>query len=364
MSYKIEKQIATKSRCYHYAQKLVPQQIFLHSVGCNQPNAEVFAKRWNRWDANVLPHFVCDPGRVIQVLDTNKRAWHAGGLGNNWALALEMCEPAGIRYISGSRFVIRDGVKKQDLVDYFEANTRTAVELFADLCIQFNLDPLGKFRGMSVIISHKEGHTFKIGGYFVATNHGDPEHMWNQLGMDWNMDRFRKEVAQMIKTKKGAIKPAPAPQAKPAGSAVIFRVQVGAFKDLSKAQVRAREMQALGFETYIRPENGWHKVQIGAFADRAKAEAMAKDAEAKYEKKYIQDLGVYIAEIETAEKSEPLNVGDTVKVTGDVYYSGTRIPGWVKAKTHAVSQLKSDRVLLGHPDGINSWLPIDGVKKI
>ena len=40
-----------------------------------------------------------------------------------------------------------------------------------------------------VILSHKEGCARGI-----ASNHGDPEHLWNQLGMGYTMNTFRKAV--------------------------------------------------------------------------------------------------------------------------------------------------------------------------
>ena len=60
-----------------------------------------------------------------------------------------------------------------------------AVELFAYLCKQYNLNPAAD----GVIISHREGHSRGI-----ASNHGDPEHLWNGLGMGYTMDGFRKAV--------------------------------------------------------------------------------------------------------------------------------------------------------------------------
>lgn len=53
------------------------------------------------------------------------------------------------------------------------------------LCKKFHLDPLAD----GVIISHKEGHSRG-----VASNHGDPEHLWTQLGMGYTMDGFRRAV--------------------------------------------------------------------------------------------------------------------------------------------------------------------------
>ena len=60
-----------------------------------------------------------------------------------------------------------------------------AVELFAMLCKEYDLNPTAD----GVIISHAEGH--KRG---IASNHGDPEHLWRQLDMGYTMDGFRKDV--------------------------------------------------------------------------------------------------------------------------------------------------------------------------
>ena len=53
------------------------------------------------------------------------------------------------------------------------------------LCEKYSLDPLAD----GVIISHKEGCSRGI-----ASNHGDPEHLWTQLGMGYTMDGFRRAV--------------------------------------------------------------------------------------------------------------------------------------------------------------------------
>lgn len=63
-----------------------------------------------------------------------------------------------------------------------------AVELFAGFCIRFGLDPLAD----GVIFSHKEGHDRG-----VASGHGDPDHLFRQLHMDYTMDDFRKVVKRI-----------------------------------------------------------------------------------------------------------------------------------------------------------------------
>lgn len=64
-----------------------------------------------------------------------------------------------------------------------------------------------------------------------------------------------------------------------------------------------------------------------------------------------------------AQKAEtrPIKVGDYVKPTGKKYATGQTIPNWVKERSHKVSQIKGDRVLLGNPSGINSWVYLSEV---
>ena len=45
-----------------------------------------------------------------------------------------------------------------------------------------------------VIISHREGCARGL-----ASNHGDPEHLWNQLGTGYTMNGFRKAVQAAMK---------------------------------------------------------------------------------------------------------------------------------------------------------------------
>lgn len=93
-----------------------------------------------------------------------------------------MCEPACIRYTSGSNFTCSDTAAARAVA---KRTYEAAVELFAMLCRQYGLNPTAE----GVIVSHREGHSRGI-----ATNHGDPEHLWSGLGMGYTMDGFRRAV--------------------------------------------------------------------------------------------------------------------------------------------------------------------------
>lgn len=56
-----------------------------------------------------------------------------------------------------------------------------------------------------------------------------------------------------------------------------------------------------------------------------------------------------------------IKVGDYVKPTGKKYATGQTIPNWVKQRSHKVSQIKGNRVLLGYPSGIRSWVYLNEV---
>lgn len=182
---KVIEQFLTKNPCYKQGKTITVKGLMLHSVGCPQPKASVFIKNWNSESYNrACVHGFIDgnDGNTYQTLPWNYRGWHAGGSANNTHIGVEMCEPSCIKYTSGSVFTCNDLAKARACV------TRTynsAVELFAMLCNKYNLNPLQD----GVIISHKEGHARG-----AASNHGDPEHLWKGLGMDYTMDKFRQDV--------------------------------------------------------------------------------------------------------------------------------------------------------------------------
>lgn len=181
--------ILTKNPCYTAGQKITVKGLMLHSVGCPQPKASVFINSWNSPSfGNACVHGFIDgnDGTVYQTLPWNHRGWHCAsgpkGSGNNTHIGVEMCEPATIRYTGGSSFTCSDRASAQECA---RRTYQSAVELFAMLCKKFALNPLED----GVIISHREGHARGI-----ASNHGDPEHLWSGLGLGYSMNGFRKDV--------------------------------------------------------------------------------------------------------------------------------------------------------------------------
>lgn len=191
---KIKKTLCKNNPCYKTGRKITVNGLMLHSVGCPQPKASVFVSTWDRADASVCPHAVIDgnDGTIYKTLPWEHRGWHCGsgvsGSANNTHIGVEMCEPSCIRYTSGSSFTCYN---TEDARAVAKKTYKSAVALFAKLCRKYGLNPLSE----GVIISHREGCARGI-----SSNHGDPEHLWNGLGLSYTMDGFRKDIKKKMKS--------------------------------------------------------------------------------------------------------------------------------------------------------------------
>lgn len=191
MSIDIVEAVVTANKCYQAAIPLHPQGIMLHSIGCPQPNAAVMAHRYNTYQPDgqsVCVHgFVQRDGTYYHTLPYNLRAWHCGGSANQTHIGIEMTEPASIVYTGGASWRDLDPAATEAHV---RGTYAAAVELFAQLCEQYALDPLAD----GVIISHAEG-----AARGVASRHADPTHLWRAFGL--TMDGFRAAVAEAMAAK-------------------------------------------------------------------------------------------------------------------------------------------------------------------
>ena len=218
----ITKKILTKNPCYKAGKTIKVKGLMLHSVGCPQPDAMAFIKNWNTESSKVCVHGFIDgnTGGVYQTLPWDHRGWHCGSTANGTHIGIEMCEPDCIKYTSGAKFTCSDTAKATAMV---KRTYKSAVELFAHLCIEFALDPLAD----GVILSHSEGYARGVG-----SNHADPEHLWKGLKLPYTMDGFRQDV-------KAAMTP------------TIYRVQVGAFYNEQNAKTLLEKLKKAGFEGFI-----------------------------------------------------------------------------------------------------------------
>lgn len=232
--------ILTNNPCYKAWRTISVKGLMLHSVGCSQPNAKVFVNGWNKADYDrACVHAFIDgnTGDVYQTLPWNHRGWHGGGSSNNTHIGVEMCEPATIKYTSGANFTITN---ETDAKAVATRTYQSAVELFAKLCKDFNLDPMGD----GVILSHSEGYTKGI-----ASNHADPEHLWKQLKLPYTMDSFRADVKKAMTPESATDNTTKSETA--TEKKVLYRVQVGAFSNKQNAVNMLNKLKKAGFDGFI-----------------------------------------------------------------------------------------------------------------
>lgn len=306
MSYQLIIKHAVKHRAYTDKRSFKLWGGMLHSVGCNQPSAHNWADRWNSPTAAVIAHYVTEPDLAIETLPLNKRPWTSGsgknGNANDFMFQVEMAEPASLKYGNGGKFTVSQD-KLLEAKDYVKRNYETAVKLFADIFKKNGLDPLGKMpNGYPTIMSHVAGAK-----YGIASNHGDPEHLWTQLKLPFTMDTFRRDV-------KLAMSATPAPP-----KDTLYRIQVGAFRNLEYAKRMAKDLEDLGYPAYIATE----------------------------ENKKGEDTDLPGSD-DTTPDPKRLKVGDKVKVKAKAKtYTGGRLSNWVYKEIFNVLQINGERIVIG-----------------
>ncbi len=211
--YLTKRYFAVNNYNYKKPSKINVEGIMLHSPAAPRPDALQEIKRdFNKYkDAKetACTHAVIDGnnGRIFQILPWNWRAYHCAGSFNSSHIAVDMCDPGEIKYTKNNG---RTGIVFNEPADKSYEKARavvdrtfdSAVKLCVALCIMFNLNPLGKGKGAdgkeypNVILSHREAYV----NFKSASNHGDPETLWNAFGSDrnYNMDSFREAVANGI----------------------------------------------------------------------------------------------------------------------------------------------------------------------
>lgn len=261
---KLVENFLNENPCYRAAQKMEVKGLMLHSVGCPQPKAAVFLKNWNKASyKRACVHAFIDgnDGTVYQTLPWDFRGWHCGGAGNDSYIGVEMCEPSQIQYVGGTRFICLDeDAAKESAKRTYESS----VELFAYLCKQYSLNPLAN----GVILSHAEAHTRGF-----ASNHGDPQHLWDGLNLGYTMDGFRRDVKEKLAVLVGENESNPSKeQTSVKDLDYLVRVQIPDLnirKGPGTNYAKTGDYTGLGTFTIVDEANGvgaakWGKLKSGA----------------------------------------------------------------------------------------------------
>lgn len=228
--------LCTGNRRYAAAEPLRPQGVVLHSIGTPQPRARVLRDYWQRDASPYAVHYVVDDKEVLHCMPDHYKCWHVGSPGNSKWIGIEMGEPSQIKYTSGATFTVSDLAAARA---YAEATYRNAVWLLAKLCRDHGWDPF------TAVFTHHEVTRQRLSN----TDHVDPEHLWDGLGLGKTLLQLRRDVAAAM----GQASAAPAPEA-PAASGQMYRIrtswadaasQIGAYTNLEYAKVACKDGYAV-----------------------------------------------------------------------------------------------------------------------
>lgn len=229
----IQESYCTKNNRYKAAEALSPVGVVLHSIGVPQPKASALLSYWNTDPSAYATHYVLDDQNIFHAIPDNFKCWHVGSPGNGKWLGIEMCEPSQIKYTSGATFTVSDLSAAQT---YVEKCYKNAVWLLAKLCKEHGWNPA------TAILTHYEVTRQRLSN----TDHVDPQHLWNGLGMGYDLATLRRDVAAAM----AGSSPTPTPAPTPAPSGQMYRIrkswndaasQIGAYENLDYAKAACKE---------------------------------------------------------------------------------------------------------------------------
>ena len=232
----IVEKYCTGNNRYKAAQRYTPVGVVLHSIGTPQPKASVL---WNYWQNNgsqYVVHYMVDDTQILHCMPDNYKCWHVGSPGNAKYIGIEMGEPRQIHYTSGAQFTVSDLASAQQ---YVKATYKNAVWLIAQLCKKYGWDPY------TAIYTHYEVTKQKLSN----TDHVDPQHLWDGLGMGYSLLTLRRDVAAAM----GQAAAVPTPE-QPSASGQMYRIrkswadaasQIGAYTNLDYAKAACADGYAV-----------------------------------------------------------------------------------------------------------------------
>lgn len=180
---------ATNNGAYTSGRTITPKGCVNHSVGCAQPNVDVFYNLMNKssagWGVNaILGDFHKGEGRILLTLKENGRPWGCGsgtnGSWNNTKVQWEVCEPAGHTYAGGT------------MIGYDVAKNKVYFDRMWKMLVAWNVYMVVKFGyPVSGISDHAE--SYKAG---YGSNHSDMGQWLPKHGK--SMDALRNEVQAIL----------------------------------------------------------------------------------------------------------------------------------------------------------------------
>lgn len=175
----------TENVCFKEHETIKPDGLVIQTLWRPQPSAKVLINNWNRESqTDICPHAFIDAhsGDVYQVLPFNIKAKHSGTALNSHTIGVIMCEPSNIKHAHGEAVIVGDNIRT---LDTLYRTYQSAVELFAELCIGYEIDPL------TGIYTYKKRN---------------PEKLWKMFNMPTTISDFKADVLLKMSENRTGVK--------------------------------------------------------------------------------------------------------------------------------------------------------------
>lgn len=291
------------------------------SIHCMAGNLSVescgalFAKSSRQASSN---YGIGSDGRIGLYVDEANRSWCTSSRANDQrAITIEVANNGG-----SPEWPVSD--KAYDalirlLVDICKRNGKNKVIWFADKDTALAYEPKA---GELVLTVHRWFANKSCPGNYLFKKHSD----------------IVSAVNSQLKS-TGSTKPT---------SDVLYRVQVGAYKNKANADAQLKKVKAAGFDTYMVTVDGLYKIQVGAYKQKANANSMMAKLKAKGFDAFITTKSGKAVSAETTTPTKSIEKGSKVKVkAGAKTYEGKSLKPFVYRTTYDVIEISGDRVVIG-----------------
>lgn len=218
-----------------------------------------------------------------------------------------------------------------------DAAYNALIQLVADICKRNNIKKLVWSTEKDDRVNHKNGCNMTVHrdyankscpGEYLYERHGDIAAKVNEI---LNAGETKEETKEETKPD------------------VLYRVQVGAFKNKVYADAQLKKVSEAGFDTYMVQIDGFYKIQTGAFSKKANADAMLEKVQAAGFNAFITTKGGQAVSTATPAPvvKKEIKVGSTVRLKkGAKTYTGGNLASFVYNRDHKVKQINVDRVVI------------------
>lgn len=205
-----------------------------HTAGLASPLT--YAKQHRDGSQQASANYYIKDDEILCGVSEDRRAWTSGSPTNDHrAITFEVSNSS-----AAPNWKISD------------KSYKTLVRLCADICKRYGFIPKYDGTKNGTITMHKQfGPTACPGPYLE------------------NLIVSHKFEQDILAEMNAGLAPVVEPKEK-----VLYRVQVGAFKNKANAEALSTTLQLKGYDTILKKEGEFFKVQVGAYAVKKNAEAM------------------------------------------------------------------------------------------